>query len=110
MRVFVRVFTVLVVAGAFAACSSGDSIAPSTTAPTPVPSAPSPSPAPSPAPQPGCSAALPDLPGSLPARGGTFNVSVVIASTCTWTAASQAEGWATVTPTSGRGTATATLR
>jgi hypothetical protein len=34
----------------------------------------------------------------------------MIASTCTWTATSQAEGWATITPTSGRGSATATLR
>ena len=110
MRVFVRRCAVLLVASAIAACGS-DSGSPSTTAPTPPPSgAPSPGPAPSPAPQPACSASLPDLPGNVPARGGTFTVSVIIASNCTWNATSLAEGWATITPTSGRGSTTATLR
>jgi hypothetical protein len=51
-----------------------------------------------------------DLPANLPARSGTYNLNLVVGGDCMWTAAAEVEGWASITPTSGRGSATPTLR
>jgi hypothetical protein len=112
MRVFRRCAP-FVLAMAIAACSGGgDEVATSVTGPSPTPSpTPAPTPSPSPVPsQPACAPTLPDLPASLPARGGTYTVTLLVGSDCTWTASAQAEGWATIAPTSGRGSSAATLR
>jgi hypothetical protein len=111
MRVFIRRSAPFLLAMAIAACSGGgDDVATSVTAPSPAPT-PSPSPSPSPVPsQPACAPTLPDLPGSLPARGGTYTVTLLVGADCTWTASAQAEGWATIAPTSGRGSTATTLR
>ncbi len=112
MRVFLRRCAPFVLAGVLAACGeSGDPIG-VPTAPSPTAAAvPSPTPSPTPAPsQPACAPTLTNLPATLPARGGTYTLGLVIAANCLWTATAQAEGWASIAPTSGRDSAAPTLR
>jgi hypothetical protein len=99
---------------ALAACggSGTGSSSPSPTAPspTPAPSTPSPQPAPNPAPAPaGCTLSVTNLPGSLPAQGGSYDFTLSIGSGCAWTATTDVT-WGTISPGSGIGSTSPTLR
>lgn len=97
---------------AAAACSGGDSDSPGSTptGPTSTPSGPTSTPPTGSPSQPSCAATITDLPATVPTRGGSYVLSLLVASDCTWTAVAQAEGWAFISPASGRGSATPTLR
>jgi hypothetical protein len=112
MRLILRRSAALVIAATMAACSSGDGDAPggTPTGPSPTPAGPtSPPPTGSPS-QPSCAPTIPDLPPTIPTRGGSYVLSLLVASDCVWSATAQAEGWANISPNSGRGSATPTLR
>jgi hypothetical protein len=54
---------------------------------------------------------MPDLPGNVPAYAGSYTLSVLIGADCVWNAATQAEGgWASILPSSGRGSSATVLR
>lgn len=111
MRSILRRSAAFVLATAMAACSSGDGdgSGATPTGPTTTPSGPSAPPTGSPS-QPSCAPTITDLPPTIPTRGGSFVLSLLVASDCVWTAVAQAEGWANISPNSGRGSATPTLR
>lgn len=85
-----RIPFVLVVALAASACGSGSTQLVGPTGPK-------------------CQATVSGVPSSLPAEGGQVSVTVNAARECGWTAASEAS-WAQVSPTSGQGGASLTVR
>jgi hypothetical protein len=99
-----------VIAATMTACSGdGDAPGATPTGPSSSPSGPASNP-PTGSSQPSCAPTITDLPPTISVRGGSFVLGLVVASDCVWNATAQAEGWANISPNSGRGSGTPTLR